>query len=256
MTSYPERLKRSWLWQELYQVRNIRPSFHKGLWGGIAYSALDTFVLRGKAPWTFKNHADHLQLKKASEAPKIQYPKPDGVLTFDKLSSVFISNTNHEENQPAHLTLKDLGSDPDQPAGIRRAGAALLPGRGVRDRARRCGDQPQASDQRAELRPLQDLRHQGPDPEHQLGGARGRRRAELSEHVKRPRSLVAGRVGISRPMAVSEVPVSEVPVSERPMGDGGEFTGFPAFDRLIRFVVVRAENVARFNKVALGFTQN
>ena len=107
VTSYPDRLKQSWLWQELYQVRNIRPSFHKGLWGGIAYSALDTFVLRGKAPWTFKNHADHLQLKKASEAPKIQYPKPDGVLTFDKLSSVFISNTNHEENQPAHLTLKD-----------------------------------------------------------------------------------------------------------------------------------------------------
>jgi electron-transferring-flavoprotein dehydrogenase len=106
-TGYTERLKQSWLWEELYHVRNIRPSFHKGLWGGIAYSALDTFVFRGKAPWTFKNHADHLQLKKASEAPKIQYPKPDGVLTFDKLSSVFISNTNHEENQPAHLTLKD-----------------------------------------------------------------------------------------------------------------------------------------------------
>jgi electron-transferring-flavoprotein dehydrogenase len=107
VTSYPDRLKQSWLWQELYQVRNIRPSFHKGLWGGIAYSALDTFVLRGKAPWTFENHADHLQLRKAGEMPKIAYPKPDGVLTFDKLSSVFISNTNHEENQPAHLTLKD-----------------------------------------------------------------------------------------------------------------------------------------------------
>jgi electron-transferring-flavoprotein dehydrogenase len=107
VTGYTDRIKQSWLWEELYHVRNIRPSFHKGLWGGIAYSALDTFVFRGKAPWTFKNHADHFQLKKASEAPKIQYPKPDGVLTFDKLSSVFISNTNHEENQPAHLTLKD-----------------------------------------------------------------------------------------------------------------------------------------------------
>jgi electron-transferring-flavoprotein dehydrogenase len=64
-------------------------------------------VLRGKAPWTFHHHADHTQLKKASEAPKIDYPKPDGVLTFDRLSSVFISNTNHEENQPAHLKLKD-----------------------------------------------------------------------------------------------------------------------------------------------------
>ena len=107
VTAYPERLKRSWLWEELYHVRNIRPSFHRGLRAGIAYSAFDTFVLRGKAPWTFHHHADHLQLKKASEAPKVQYPKPDGVLTFDRLSSVFISNTNHEENQPPHLTLKD-----------------------------------------------------------------------------------------------------------------------------------------------------
>jgi electron-transferring-flavoprotein dehydrogenase len=105
--SYPERLKQSWVWEELYGVRNIRPSFRYGLWGGLAYSALDTVVLRGKAPWTFHHHADHTQLKKASEAPKIDYPKPDGVLTFDRLSSVFISNTNHEENQPAHLKLKD-----------------------------------------------------------------------------------------------------------------------------------------------------
>jgi len=107
VTAYPERLKRSWVWEELYHVRNIRPSFRRGLRAGIAYSAFDTFVLRGKAPWTFHHHADHLQLKKASEAPKIQYPKPNGVLTFDRLSSVFISNTNHEENQPPHLTLKD-----------------------------------------------------------------------------------------------------------------------------------------------------
>ena len=72
-TGYTEQLeKQSWLWEELYHVRNIRPSFHKGLWGGIAYSALDTFVFRAEQ-WTF-NHADHLQLKKASEAPKIQYP--------------------------------------------------------------------------------------------------------------------------------------------------------------------------------------
>ena len=75
VTDYAERLKQSWLWEELYHVRNIRPSFHKGLWGGIAYSALDTFLFRGKAPWTFKHHADHLHLKKASEAPKIQYPE-------------------------------------------------------------------------------------------------------------------------------------------------------------------------------------
>ncbi|CAA7621396.1 electron transfer flavoprotein-ubiquinone oxidoreductase [Magnetospirillum sp. UT-4] len=104
---YPRELKKSWVWDELYTARNIRPSFHKGLWAGIAYSALDTYVLRGRAPWTFRNHADHACLGKAADFPKIAYPKPDGKVSFDKLSSVFISNTNHEENQPAHLTLKD-----------------------------------------------------------------------------------------------------------------------------------------------------
>ena len=105
--AYPEALKRSWVWKELHAVRNIRPSFHWGLWGGIAYSALETYLFRGKTPWTLKHHEDHKALKKASECPKIDYPKPDGVVSFDKLSSVFISNTNHEENQPIHLTLKD-----------------------------------------------------------------------------------------------------------------------------------------------------
>ncbi|TVR97725.1 MAG: electron transfer flavoprotein-ubiquinone oxidoreductase [Rhodospirillales bacterium] len=107
LEDYPEALKRSWLWDELYRVRNVRPSFHRGMWVGIAYSAIDTYVLRGRAPWTFKNHDDHSRLKKASEAPKIAYPKPDGVITFDKLSSVYLSGTAHEENQPIHLTLKD-----------------------------------------------------------------------------------------------------------------------------------------------------
>ncbi len=106
-TTYADKFKNSWLYEELYRVRNIRPSFHKGFWAGLLYSAIDTVLLRGRAPWTFKNHADHTQLKKAKDAPKINYPKPDGVLTFDRLSSVFISNTNHEEDQPCHLQLKD-----------------------------------------------------------------------------------------------------------------------------------------------------
>jgi electron-transferring-flavoprotein dehydrogenase len=109
--SYPERLRQTWVWDELYRVRNIRPSFRWGLWGGIAYSAIDTYVFQGKAPWTLRNHADHTALKPASEFRAIAYPKPDGKLTFDRLSSVFISNTNHEENQPSHLQLKD-GSIP------------------------------------------------------------------------------------------------------------------------------------------------
>jgi electron-transferring-flavoprotein dehydrogenase len=102
-------LKASWVWEELSLVRNVRPAFAKfGLWGGLAYAALDTYVLRGKAPWTFHHtHPDNATLLDAGTAPRITYPKPDGALTFDKLSSVFISNTNHEENQPSHLTLRD-----------------------------------------------------------------------------------------------------------------------------------------------------
>ena len=89
------------------QVRNIRPGFKWGLLPGLALAALDTYVFRGRAPWTFRNHADHLQLKKAAEAKRIDYPKADGMLTFDRLTSVSFSNTNHEEDQPPHLKLKD-----------------------------------------------------------------------------------------------------------------------------------------------------
>ncbi|MGI9451644.1 MAG: electron transfer flavoprotein-ubiquinone oxidoreductase [Geminicoccaceae bacterium] len=114
LDGYPEAFKSSWAYEELYRGRNIRPSFHKGLWVGIAYSAIDTYLLRGKAPWTFKNHADHTALKPKTDYQPIDYPKPDGKLTFDRLSSVYISNTNHDDNQPCHLTLKD----PDVPVNV------------------------------------------------------------------------------------------------------------------------------------------
>jgi electron-transferring-flavoprotein dehydrogenase len=109
LAGYEDSLRNSWVWHELSLVRNIRPSFAKfGLWGGLAYSALDTYMLRGKAPWTFHHpHPDNETMLEASAAEQIDYPRPDGVLTFDRLSSVFISNTNHEENQPAHLRLAD-----------------------------------------------------------------------------------------------------------------------------------------------------
>jgi electron-transferring-flavoprotein dehydrogenase len=109
LAAYETKLRDSWVWQELSQIRNIRPSFAKlGLWGGLAYSAFDTYVLRGRAPWTFHHaHPDNETLNDASNAKQIQYPRPDGVLSFDRLSSVFLSNTNHEENQPAHLRLAD-----------------------------------------------------------------------------------------------------------------------------------------------------
>jgi len=108
VTAYADNLKASWVYEELKAVRNIRPAFHKGLWFGLFYSALDTYLLRGNAPWTFHNKADHSQLKPANDCKPIPYPSPDGVVTFDRMSSVFISNTNHEEDQPVHLTLKDI----------------------------------------------------------------------------------------------------------------------------------------------------
>ncbi|MDD3448249.1 MAG: electron transfer flavoprotein-ubiquinone oxidoreductase [Gammaproteobacteria bacterium] len=105
---YPERLRGSWIWEELERVRNIRPAFRWGLWGGIAYSALETWLFRGRAPWTLRHHgADHARLRRAAGMPAIEYPKPDGVLTFDRLSSVYLANTAHEESQPDHLRLRD-----------------------------------------------------------------------------------------------------------------------------------------------------
>ncbi len=108
ITSYPDRLYASWVGKELYQARNIRPAFRYGLWGGLLYAALDTFLLRGKAPWTFAHHQpDHACLKPAKKCQKIIYPAPDGTISFDLLSSVYLANTRHEEDQPVHLTLKD-----------------------------------------------------------------------------------------------------------------------------------------------------
>ena len=110
LAEYPAMLEKSWLWEELKAVRNIRPAFAKwGMWGGLVNAALDTYVFKGRAPWTMGHHADHASLKTAADAPKIDYPKPDGVLSFDRNSSVFLSNTNHEEDQPAHLKLRDPG---------------------------------------------------------------------------------------------------------------------------------------------------
>jgi electron-transferring-flavoprotein dehydrogenase len=109
LSAYPEKFKASWLYSELHRERNLRPAFSKfGLYGFLAYSWLDTFILRGHAPWTFHHsRPDNEDLKRADQVLKIEYPKPDGVLTFDRLSSVYLSNTNHEENQPVHLRLRD-----------------------------------------------------------------------------------------------------------------------------------------------------
>jgi len=105
--AYPETIKRSWIADELYQVRNIRPGFRFGLFAGLALAAFETYITRGKSPWTLTNHDDHLSLTLITQAKPIDYPKPDGIFTYDLLSSVYLSNTFHEENQPCHLKLRD-----------------------------------------------------------------------------------------------------------------------------------------------------
>jgi electron-transferring-flavoprotein dehydrogenase len=107
VAAYPERLRQTWLWRDLYKSRNIRPAFTRGRWIGLAYSALDTYLFRGHAPWTFRQHADYDKLLPKSACRPIDYPKPDGVISFDRLTNVAFSNTNHEEDQPSHLKLRD-----------------------------------------------------------------------------------------------------------------------------------------------------
>ena len=108
LTAYSKVFEQSWLHEELHVARNFKPWMSKGLYTGTLMVGIDQVLFRGKAPWTLHHtHADHECLKPAAECTPITYPKPDNKLTFDRLSSVFISNTNHTEHQPAHLTLKD-----------------------------------------------------------------------------------------------------------------------------------------------------
>ncbi|WP_153100544.1 electron transfer flavoprotein-ubiquinone oxidoreductase [Paraburkholderia hayleyella] len=108
LSAYPEAFRQSWLHTELHRARNFKQWMSRGLYLGTLMVGLEQKLLGGNVPWTLHHkHADHEMLKPASQCQPIEYPKPDGKLTFDRLSSVFISNTHHEENQPSHLTLKD-----------------------------------------------------------------------------------------------------------------------------------------------------
>ncbi|KAK0513249.1 hypothetical protein JMJ35_004235 [Cladonia borealis] len=108
---YEDALRKSTIWSELKEVRNMRPSFHSplGLYGGIMYSGLEAYLFRGRTPWTLKHKegGDHAATKLASECPKIEYPKPDNEISFDILTSVSRTGTNHEEDQPVHLQVDD-----------------------------------------------------------------------------------------------------------------------------------------------------
>jgi electron-transferring-flavoprotein dehydrogenase len=118
LASYPAAFDKSWLHEELHVARNFKPWMSKGLYVGTIMTGIDQMVFRGKAPWTLHHkHADHEALRPASQFQPIAYPKPDGKLTFDRLSSVFISNTNHAEDQPIHLLL----SNPNIPVDVNLA---------------------------------------------------------------------------------------------------------------------------------------
>ena len=196
---FPEAFKNSWLYNELYEARNAGPAIHKfGTFFGSAFAWIDQTFFRGRAPFTLSDPVpDYATLVKAADAKRIDYPKPDNVLSFDKLSSVFLSNTNHAEDQPCHLKLTDPTipiarnlPDYDEPA------QRYCPAGGLRS-----GDREwvaAVSDQFAELRALQDLRHQGSRAEHHVGGAGGDRRAELSEHVVRRLCSRVQRVSSSK----------------------------------------------------------
>ena len=107
LAEYETALRKSWAGEELRRARNIRPGFRRGLFLGLANAAADTYILRGRAPWTYKNRADHAELKPAAECKKIDYPKPDGELSFARLDNLAYSGVNHEADQPPHLVLRD-----------------------------------------------------------------------------------------------------------------------------------------------------
>jgi len=109
LTDYETAVRSSWVNDELYRARNFGPALHKfGTFFGAAFAFIDQNIFRGKLPFTMRNtHPDHEALQTLSDTQPIEYPKPDGVISFDRLSSVFLSSTNHEEDQPSHLTLKD-----------------------------------------------------------------------------------------------------------------------------------------------------
>lgn len=107
---YEEALEKSWIYKELKEVRNMRPSFHNplGLYGGVMYSGIEAYILKGRTPWTLSHKVqDHAATKPADQMPKIEYPKPDGKLSFDILTNVSRTGTNHEEDQPVHLRVED-----------------------------------------------------------------------------------------------------------------------------------------------------
>ena len=178
--------------RDLWRVRNAKPLWSKlGTLAGVALGGLDmwTNTLGFSLFGTLKHgKADFATLKPAAQCRPIAYQKPDGKLTFDRLSSVYLSNTNHEEDQPVHLLVRDGNLQKSSEHDVYAGPSARYCPAGVYEWVEE-GRPTALRHQRAELRPLQNLRHQGPQPEHHLGAARRRRRAELPEYVTRPQAL-------------------------------------------------------------------
>ena len=108
LSVFENKFKNSWIYKELHAARNVKPSFRWGLILGVLFTGIDQILFRGKMPFTLKHkHADHETLKTADQMKKIEYPKPDGKISFDKTSSVYLTGTNHRENQPVHLKLRE-----------------------------------------------------------------------------------------------------------------------------------------------------
>ena len=174
LDAYEQSLKQSSMADELKRVRNVKPLWSRlGTRLGVMLGGIDMWL---NTIFPFLSHTlkhskpDYASLEKAAKAEQIDYPKPDGLLSFDILSSVFLSGTNHAEDQPVHLeTHRPEHPNRRDPAGICGARTAILPGAGLRGGRR--GRQAEVSDQRAELRPLQNLRREGPGPEHYLGAS-------------------------------------------------------------------------------------
>ena len=190
LTEYAEAVESGPIARDLKPVRNVKPLWSRyGLTASLALGGLDMWLnslFGNRSPFGTMKHGktDAEATRRAEHFAPIDYPKPDGVLSFDRLTNVAFSFTNHDENQPSPPGPEGPAPpDRHQPAALRRAGAALLPGRGLRGGARRGRLEPALRGQLPELRPLQDLRHQGSAAEHQLDDAPGRRRAELPQHV-------------------------------------------------------------------------
>ena len=204
LASYDAAWRGSAIGHDLWRVRNAKPLWSKlGTLAGVALGGFDmwTNTLGFSLLGTLRHgKPDSATLKPAAQCRPIAYPKPDGKLTFDRLSSVYLSNTNHEEDQPAHLIVRDAALQKSSEHDVYAGPSARYCPAGVYEWVEEGGPAP-LRHQRAELRALQDLRHQGPEPQHHLGAAGGRRRAELSQYVNRRCATAAAATSNKSPGA-------------------------------------------------------